>query len=112
MPQYEELGVKSLWDMLKKDREFSRYFPTYEKEKTLPERDYFYDVLGTLRPAYLERIVAFANKQRGKKGERPEKAMIACNPLLLDELKNCGSYSSKLFGLLISQSKRVASCIS
>ena len=93
MPQYEELGVENLWKVLKHDREFSSYFPTYAKEKTLPERDYFYDVLGTLRPAYLERIIAFANKQRGKKGERPEKAYIACNPGILEELKGCGAFS-------------------
>ena len=82
--------------MLKADHEFASYFPTYAKEKTLPERDYFFDVLGTLRPQYLQRIVAFANKQRGKKGERPETAYIACNPAFLDELKQCNSISSKM----------------
>ena len=64
VPHYDELSVKALWPDIKRDPEFTQYFPdTYPAGKG-PPRQYFFDILNTLQPEYLERILKHANEQR------------------------------------------------
>jgi hypothetical protein len=64
VPHYDELSVKSLWPHFKKDAEFTKYFPdTYPAGKG-PPRQYFFDILNTLQPEYLEQVLKHANEQR------------------------------------------------
>ena len=62
VPQYEELSVKALYPMFAKDAAFIRYFPdTYPKGKG-PPREYFFNVLNTMQPEYLQQVMAHAAK--------------------------------------------------
>ena len=64
VPHYDELSVKALWPSLAKDKEFTVYFPDkYPKDKG-PPRQYFFDVLNTVHPEYLQQIMAHANQER------------------------------------------------
>ena len=64
VPHYDELSVRRLWSDLKKDADFAQYFPaTYAKDKG-PPRDYFFNVLNTVHPEYLQKIMAHANEER------------------------------------------------
>ena len=64
VPHYDELSVKRLWPEFKKDPEFLQYFPSkYPKDKG-PPRDYFFNILNTLYPDYLQQVMAHANEQR------------------------------------------------
>ena len=50
VPFYDELSVKALWPEIKRDPEFTQYFPdTYPAGKG-PPRQYFFDILNTLQP--------------------------------------------------------------
>ena len=54
VPKYDELSVKAIYPMFAKDAQFMSYFPdTYPKGKGAP-RDYFFNVLNTLHPDYLQ----------------------------------------------------------
>ena len=54
VPHYDELSVKALWPDVKKDATFLSFFPsTYPKGKG-PPREYFFNVLNTLQPEYLD----------------------------------------------------------
>ena len=62
IPSYDELSVKALWPQFKKDAEFLQYFPdTYPAGKG-PPRKYFFDILNTLHPDYLNQVLKHANE--------------------------------------------------
>ena len=60
VPKYDELSVTNLWPQFSKDPTFTSYFPsTYPKGKG-PPREYFFNVLNTLQPEYLQNIMLHA----------------------------------------------------
>ena len=65
VPHYEELSVKNLYDDAMKDELVRDYLPELEQNSNrFPERDFFFGILGTLRPQYLKKIIDDANKVR------------------------------------------------
>ena len=64
VPQYDELSVRRLWPEMKKDPIFLSFFPSkYPKDKG-PPRDYFFNILNTVKPDYLQQLLEHANKMR------------------------------------------------
>ena len=62
VPHYDELSVRRLWPDLKKDAEFAQFFPSvYPKDKG-PPREYFFNILNTVHPEYLSKIMVNANE--------------------------------------------------
>ena len=50
IPSYQELSVKNLYDDAIKDEVLSKYLPSPEQlSGRLPEKDFFYGVICTLR---------------------------------------------------------------
>ena len=62
VPAYDELSVRRLWPQLKKDPEFAKYFPSKFPKDKGPPREYFFDVMNTLFPEYLAKLMAHANE--------------------------------------------------
>ena len=62
--KYDEISVKAMWPMLKKDPVFMSYFPDKLPKGKGPPREYFFNILNTLHPKYLQQMMAHANKQR------------------------------------------------
>ena len=56
--------MKHLWPQLQGDAELLRYFPDYGKKKRLPDREYFWAILNTQRPDFVNRIVNDAHLAR------------------------------------------------
>ena len=54
VPHYDELSVKNLWPKFNKDAEFLQYFPDKYPAGKGPPRQYFFDILNTIHPDYLE----------------------------------------------------------
>ena len=64
VPKYDELSVTNLYPQFAKDAEMMSYFPSkYPKGKGAP-RAYFFNILNTLHPDYLQQVMSHANKQR------------------------------------------------
>ena len=80
VPHYDELSVRRLWPDLKKDAQFASYFPSvYAKDKG-PPRDYFYNILNTVHPEYLQKVMIHANEQRmtaAGEGQQTESIVIS-----------------------------------
>jgi hypothetical protein len=76
MPCYHEISVKNLYADAMKDELLARYLPSKEKlSGRLPERDFFFVFLFTLRNKYMREIIADAQKARytvdeGASGEK------------------------------------------
>ena len=64
VPAYDELSVKNLWPQLRDDPQFNQYFPDNFPANKAPSAQYFYDVLHTMYPDYLDKILKHAAKMR------------------------------------------------
>ena len=64
VPKFDELSVVNLQDMLKEDDDFMMYFPDKLPKGRNPGREYFFNILNTLKPEYLAHLIEHASKQR------------------------------------------------
>ena len=64
VPLYDELSVIRLGPMMMDDAEFMKYFPSQLAKGRVPDREYFFNLLNTLQPAYIQALVKHANDQR------------------------------------------------
>ena len=64
IPHYEELSVKNIYPMMLGNSEFMSFFPDKYAKGKGPSREYFFNILATLQPEYLWKILEHANKQR------------------------------------------------
>lgn len=102
IPAYQEISVKNLYDDALRDPVVSRYLPTKEQlSNKLPEREFFFGVLCTLRRQYMQDIVEEANKKRFRIGDDdPKKQGIAITEAWLQELMKHPYHSSKCLRMI------------
>ena len=62
VPLYDELSVINIWPMMKQDKKFMLYF--LMAKGRVPDREYFFNILNTFQPAYLQSLIKHANEQR------------------------------------------------
>jgi hypothetical protein len=60
VPKYDELSVKTLLPQWQDDPEFWVYFPDKLPKDRVPDRDYFFTILNTLKPEYVDEMVRHA----------------------------------------------------
>ena len=93
---YEELAVKNLWGDLKEDKELNVYFPDELPKDRYPCREYFFNILNTLYPDYLQKIMAHAAKERySAEGEEQQKHVIKATDEWYEALQAMPFKSSK-----------------
>jgi hypothetical protein len=97
IPSYEEISVKNLYPDAMKDPVLSKYLPSKEQvSNKLPERDFFFGVLCTLRRQYMTDIIEEANKKRFKvEDDDPKRQGIAISDAWMEELLRHPYHSSK-----------------
>ena len=89
VPAYEELSVKAIWPLMAKDPEFVSYFPDKFPAGKGPPRAYFFNVLNTLQPEYLAKLIAHANMQRtSTDGIRQKNEAIKMSQFWQEELES------------------------
>ena len=74
VPKYDELSVKNLWPKLQKNSEFMRYMPDKLPDGRLPDREYLFNVLNSVRPTYCQNLIEFANRQRNTANKHTKEA--------------------------------------
>ena len=50
--------------MMKEDKKIMKYFPSKMAKGRVPDREYFFNILNTFQPAYLQSLIKHANEQR------------------------------------------------
>ena len=97
VPHYEELSVKNIYADAMKDELLRDYIPDLEQNSgRFPERDFFFGILGTLRPHYLMKIIEDANKVRYEANVNdPKKDFIMLDTPWYEELMKHPYFSSK-----------------
>ena len=64
VPFYDELAVKKIWPEVQKDPEVMYYMPSKLPKGRVPDREYMFNVLNTVKEKYLNTIVNHANSER------------------------------------------------
>ena len=58
IPNYPEISVTNLYDDAMSDPDVALYLPSkLQLSNKLPERNFFFGVLGTLKPEYLNEVI-------------------------------------------------------
>jgi len=98
VPQYPEISVKNLYDDAIADPDVSKYLPTKDDlAGRLPERAFFFGVLGTLKRHYLSEIIKDAHEKRFKiPDDNHNKDAILISDTWMEELNKHPYYSSKI----------------
>ena len=97
IPNYQELSVKNLYEDAMKDAELSKYLPNKEQlSNKLPEREFFFGVLCTMRKQYMSDIIAEAQSKRYKiEDDDQGQEGIVLTEAWLKELQKHPYHSSK-----------------
>lgn len=102
VPLFQEISVKNIYPDAMRDETVKKYLPNPDQlSGKLPERDFFFGIMCTLKQQYMRDIIAAANEKRFKanpEGERKE--AIRLSDAWLDELLKHPYHSSKLFLLI------------
>ena len=98
VPAYQEISVKNMYADALKDDLLVKYLPSKEQlSGRLPEREFFFGILCTLRNQYMKDIIAEAHKSRYTVAEDdPKKQGIAISDAWIAELEKHPYHSSKL----------------
>ena len=75
VPKYDELSVKNIYPSIRNDPELMMYFPNQMAKNRLPDREYMFTILNTLKPEYVKKVILHASKMRHTaegKGEESE----------------------------------------
>ena len=62
VPHYDEVSVKALYPEFKKDAKMMSFFPDQYPKNKGPPREYFFNILNTIHPEYLQEVLGYANK--------------------------------------------------
>jgi hypothetical protein len=60
VPRYDELSTKGLINEVMGNKELARFFPEQKTISDLPDRDYFFNIINTVEPAYLQSLIQHA----------------------------------------------------
>jgi hypothetical protein len=103
VPLFQEISVKNLYPDAMKDPLLKKYLPDPDQlSGKLPERDFFFGILCTLRNQYMKDIISDANKKRFSADEdAPKKEAIRLSDAWLEELLKHPYHSRKLWKLTV-----------
>ena len=102
VPCYQEISVKNLYEDAMKDEVLVKYLPTKEQlSGRLPERDFFFGLMCTLRNQYMKDIIAGAHKARYTVADDDSNNKgISISEAWMAELQKHPYHSSKLWLLI------------
>ena len=64
VPLFDELSVIKIWPMTKENKQLMKYLPTKMAKNRVPDREYYFNILNTFQPEYVDQIIRHANNQR------------------------------------------------
>ena len=98
MPKFPELSVEKIWPFIKDDPELSKYFPKY-KAKQMPNRDYLWTVLSTIRPDQVSNLRKEALEKRSVQNDKEIGETIKISNKWMKSLNNTIDIPSKIMNL-------------
>ena len=100
IPSYPELSVKEIWPLVQKDEELVKHFPKY-KLKQLPNKDYLFTVLSSLRGEELSELLYKAMKKRSIYDDRLNDEYVKVSNNWIEQFQNVVDLPSKFKQLIL-----------
>ena len=69
VPKYDELSVQRIFPMIQNDPLVMKYFPDEYQKNRYPDRTYTFNVLNTIRPEFVQKMIAHAQTVRNASTE-------------------------------------------
>ena len=66
LPKLSQLQIKKIWPAVLQDRELLAYMPDVDAER-LPPRNFFFQILSTVRPDMFNKLLSETESERKKK---------------------------------------------
>ena len=66
IPKFDELSVKNICSRYMEDVGVMRFMPSRLPKGKYPDREYYFNVLNTVHPDHVKKMVDYANEQRYK----------------------------------------------
>ena len=97
VPNYQEISVKNMYEDACGDEILSKYLPSKKQlSNKLPEREFFFGIVGTLRKQYLSDVIKDAHTKRFTVGEDDSKQeAIVVSDKWMEELMKHPNQSRK-----------------
>ena len=96
IPKYDELSMVNLITDVMKQPDFAKFFPEQKTKADLPDRVYFFNILNTTDPGYVNALLQHAQGLRfGGQAKDAEKNRIEVSEEWIKELQASPFYSSK-----------------
>ena len=70
VPKWDELSVKQLWPKMKVIERFMHYMPDRLPKNILPDREYFFNIMNSINPDYVQKAIQHAAAQRNSVTEQ------------------------------------------
>ena len=99
MPKWDELSVKHMWPKMKAIEGFMLYMPDRLPKKILPDREYFFNIMNSINPDYVQKAIQHAAAQRNSVTEQnaeSESILLSANMQALLQEKPFQSGKSPL----------------
>jgi len=64
VPKLDELSISKMKEMVKDDKELLEYFPDEFFKNKQPDRAFFFNVINTVYPGFLDQLISHASKLR------------------------------------------------
>ena len=96
IPKYPELATKNIWPLIKENDDLMAFFPDL-KELQLPEKEFMYGILCTLRPDSVRELIATGVKNRSPTVQEDKGDLIEITKELKDSIMDLYSLKSKYF---------------
>ena len=96
IPKFDELSVKNISPRYMEDVEVMRFLPSHLPKGKYPDREYYFNVLNTVHPNHVKKMVDYANEQRYKSGTyQGQMDEIKVSDKWWDELNSMPFFSCK-----------------
>ena len=100
VPNYDELSVKNLWPHMQQIDEFMKYFPDKIPQGRLPAREYFFNIMNSINPEYVQGLIRHATEQRHSASNFNEQhESIVVSDKMLDQLNSMPYISCKYISM-------------
>ena len=69
VPHFDEISVKNIFPRFKDDARVMQFMPSSVGPGKLPDRSFFFNILNTVHPEFVDGAIKHANKQRYESGQ-------------------------------------------
>ena len=93
-PSFNELSVAKIWPEIKKCDHIMEYMPDYNEDQQ-PERDFLLNIMNTVYPRSVFKIIQAAYSKRKPEEDKEGKDLIEITPQMKQIIDNVIQYKSK-----------------